>query len=1000
MSLKFEENKKVDLVVDCDYLGNFDIESKYLTTSIIKWLIAEIKLIDSGKKIPNCLLEVNITKNNLVMYKKDDLLQQEIVFNHKLSDLFKLTYLTSDPMCFGYFYRKNNTSFNYYTLHVFKSNKSNLCQVLNDFQHQAIKLHENLIYEKMFDFKLVTKLVINQDDLNIPNFIEICLDKANSNNTNSKNVITNSLNKILKNKIELYLQLLTNKRVLFKFTPNRLIIQESDQESIELEYKNVLYLNNSITNENFFCLAYSNTSHKTPVNALILYSNNVEVIDDVIREYAINVSSELNNTNKKIEHQSFDEEHFAKPEHHTCGLCPMQQFVELCNYLDNFDQNQTKIYNFLIEKLNNNIDLSDQNFIIDCLKSYENLSENLQDKIELIVALIHKLCVKRQVKHLKDIINSRTSSNNLILINSGILNSKVLSKSVHTDLVNFNNNSKKRIQRSNTLDSPAELKNTLENPIKNIEFSKLLNHSSTNNLIESNTRVYHNKAVSSKKNIFTKIVGSPYTINQTDANKQDQFRLQRFKSSYEIRQFWKKIISEQIILIKMEKENLKMSYRLKYAQQNKINLNKSTFSYVEITPCLKEVDKTWEKWLSLDDEESDEYKSISLDEIRKNVFRGVPQNKREKIWFWLIKKHKNMTKNLELKKSNLRFDLSYREILNQSTIHQHAILLDLARTFPNHPNFSKKYGPGQLALFNVLKAYSILDSQVGYCQGLSFIVGILLIHVNNNEEKAFNLLKFLLIDLDFREQYKPDMIQLQKYMYQFSRFLEDNCEDVFAHFENYDVSASLYAAPWFLTLFSSQFQIGFVARVFDFLFAEGYTCLFKLSLSILSIHKPLLQSCDSFESIVSHLKTTIPEMSLIESELIINKSYAFGYIESKLNKYEIEFGVLYEDFSNVQNSLLSNTNNSKKEYRNNRANSLEIINNLESDNLKLKNECKDLREHLQLLQLQINNQDSHFLKLHTENKHLKCQVETLEMEKQSLLKIIRQQDKKLNSLIK
>lgn len=52
------------------------------------------------------------------------------------------------------------------------------------------------------------------------------------------------------------------------------------------------------------------------------------------------------------------------------------------------------------------------------------------------------------------------------------------------------------------------------------------------------------------------------------------------------------------------------------------------------------------------------------------------------------------------------------------------------RTFPAHPYFMQTLGPGQLALFNVLKAYSLLDQEVGYCQGLSFVGGILLLHVS------------------------------------------------------------------------------------------------------------------------------------------------------------------------------------------------------------------------------------------------------------------------------
>lgn len=53
------------------------------------------------------------------------------------------------------------------------------------------------------------------------------------------------------------------------------------------------------------------------------------------------------------------------------------------------------------------------------------------------------------------------------------------------------------------------------------------------------------------------------------------------------------------------------------------------------------------------------------------------------------------------------------------------------RTFPNHTYFMSPFGPGQLALYNLLKAYSLLDPEVGYCQGLCFIAGVLLLHVSD-----------------------------------------------------------------------------------------------------------------------------------------------------------------------------------------------------------------------------------------------------------------------------
>lgn len=56
------------------------------------------------------------------------------------------------------------------------------------------------------------------------------------------------------------------------------------------------------------------------------------------------------------------------------------------------------------------------------------------------------------------------------------------------------------------------------------------------------------------------------------------------------------------------------------------------------------------------------------------------------------------------------------------------ILRDIPRTYPEL-EFFKENGRGQQSLFNVIKAYSVHDKEVGYCQGSAFIVGQLLLQV-------------------------------------------------------------------------------------------------------------------------------------------------------------------------------------------------------------------------------------------------------------------------------
>lgn len=82
------------------------------------------------------------------------------------------------------------------------------------------------------------------------------------------------------------------------------------------------------------------------------------------------------------------------------------------------------------------------------------------------------------------------------------------------------------------------------------------------------------------------------------------------------------------------------------------------------------------------------------------------------------------------------------------------------------------------------------------------------------EAEAFFLLRHLMFRRGMRKLYLPDMEALQVNLYQLSRLLHDQLSDLFEHFNQHDVTPALYAAPWILTIFASQFPLGFVARVF------------------------------------------------------------------------------------------------------------------------------------------------------------------------------------------
>jgi Rab-GTPase-TBC domain len=81
--------------------------------------------------------------------------------------------------------------------------------------------------------------------------------------------------------------------------------------------------------------------------------------------------------------------------------------------------------------------------------------------------------------------------------------------------------------------------------------------------------------------------------------------------------------------------------------------------------------------------------------------------------------------------SNARVDRMkqiYSTLLAEDSKFHILIQRDIPRTFPQVELFQDPNGQGQKELFDILKAYSCYDHEVGYCQGLSFCVGPLLMH--------------------------------------------------------------------------------------------------------------------------------------------------------------------------------------------------------------------------------------------------------------------------------
>jgi len=156
-----------------------------------------------------------------------------------------------------------------------------------------------------------------------------------------------------------------------------------------------------------------------------------------------------------------------------------------------------------------------------------------------------------------------------------------------------------------------------------------------------------------------------------------------------------------------------------------------------------------------------------------------------------------------------------------------------------------KYKVDQKALMGVCKAYALFDPGVGYTQGMTFIATVLLLNVSNppprnpstvtarvlytkrsmldqmTEEEAFCVFVKLMNKYKLRTMFQEKMKGLELRLFQYDRILEDYQPQLAIHLKRQGIESSLYAAQWFLTLFTYKFPLQLVLRVFDLLFSEG-----------------------------------------------------------------------------------------------------------------------------------------------------------------------------------
>ncbi|XP_061006456.1 EVI5-like protein isoform X3 [Dama dama] len=304
------------------------------------------------------------------------------------------------------------------------------------------------------------------------------------------------------------------------------------------------------------------------------------------------------------------------------------------------------------------------------------------------------------------------------------------------------------------------------------------------------------------------------------------------------------------LLAKLEEQNRLLeadSKSMRSMNGSRRNSGSSLVSSSSASSNLSHLEEdTWILWGRIANE-WEEWRRRKEKLLKELIRKGIPHHFRAIVWQLLCSATDMPVKN------------QYSELLKMSSPCEKLIRRDIARTYPEHEFFKGQDSLGQEVLFNVMKAYSLVDREVGYCQGSAFIVGLLLMQMP--EEEAFCVFVRLMQEYRLRELFKPSMAELGLCIYQFEYMLQEQLPDLNTHFRSQSFHTSMYASSWFLTLFLTTFPLPVATRVFD-IFMYEY-----------------------FQRVIPHQFDSCPDK-------LILKAYQVKYNPKKMKRLEKEYAAM------------------------------------------------------------------------------------------------------------
>ncbi|WVZ60935.1 hypothetical protein U9M48_010889 [Paspalum notatum var. saurae] len=300
--------------------------------------------------------------------------------------------------------------------------------------------------------------------------------------------------------------------------------------------------------------------------------------------------------------------------------------------------------------------------------------------------------------------------------------------------------------------------------------------------------------------------------------------------------------------------------------------------------------RKWRKMIGVGGSDWKHYVRKNPHVVKRRIRKGIPDCLRGLVWQLISGSRDLLLMNPGVYETLVIYETSASEL---------EIIRDISRTFPSHIFFQQRHGPGQRSLYNILKAYSVYDRDVGYVQGMGFLAGLLLLYMS--EEDAFWLLVALLkgaVHAPMEGLYQAGLPLVQQYLSQFEKLVMEHMPKLGEHFVEEMINPTMYASQWFITVFSYSFPFHLTLRVWDVFLYEGIKVVFQVGLALLRFcHDDLVKL--PFEKLL-HALRNFPEEAT-DPDVLLPLAFSFK-VSGRLEELQKDYQKRLEGTSETSSS--------------------------------------------------------------------------------------------------